>query len=224
MSAWLVLTTCPSRRKLTLSLEQRKSYKRIKLNKMATKKEPEYMELTKETKAEKESEVHIYELDIPKVPEPTEPAEDKKDQISLQYHYVKNTDSRGINVGPKVAAPVLTEQPEKERKDQLQYHYVERIDLKRAGPLSNLASQEMRSKIKDSLEEKMKDKILAGQQRQRKYSVKYVAFTVLVLLTVLNTVLASAALAIGGILYSKMGTIQRMAIQNNITSQDFMNS
>lgn len=175
---------------------------------MATKKEPEYMELTKETTKEKKenTEPHIYELDVPKVPQSTEPAEDKKDQVSLQYHYV--TDTRGIKV-PVPNEPVEKEE-EKEKKEQHQYHYIDNAETKKVRPLSKLASQEVRSKIKETLEEK----ISKGQQRQRRCSVKYVAFTVLFLLTVLNTLVATAALAIGGILYSRMGTIQ-----NGTTSQ-----
>lgn len=181
---------------------------------MATRKEPEYMELTKETSKETKetSEPHIYELDVPKVPQLTEPAGDKKDQVSLQYHYVKNTDTRGIKVPVPTTEPAEKEE-ERERKEQHQYHYVDSAETKRVRPLSKLASLEVRSKIKETLEEK----IIRSQQRQRKCSMKCVAFIMLFLLTVFNTLVASAALAIGGILYSKMDTNQRQ--MNSNTSQ-----
>lgn len=180
--------------------------------KMATtRKEPEYMELTKETK-EKEP-PHIYELDVPKVP--TDPAEDKKDQVSLQYHYVKNTDTRGIKP-PTAAAPSepVVKEEEREKKEQHQYHYIEGAEATRARPLSKLASQEVRSKIKETLEEKIRDR---GQRGQRKCSVKCMVFAVFFVLTVLNTLLATAALAIGGILYSTVSNIQ-IQINNNTYS------
>jgi hypothetical protein len=179
-----------------------------------TRKEPEYMELTKETK-EKEP-PHIYELDVPKVPQSTDPAEDKKDQVSLQYHYVKNTDTRGIKA-PIAAAPsepVVQEEEREKKKELHQYHYIEGAEATRgARPLSKLASQEVRGKIKETLEEKIRDR---DQRGQRKCSVKCMVFAVFFVLTVLNTLLATAALAIGGILYSKVGNIQ-IQINNNYT-------
>ena len=183
---------------------------------MATKKEPEYMELTKETKETEPP--HIYELDVPKVPQSNEIAEDKKDQVSLQYHYVKNTDTRGIKPPP---SPVPQSEPaekgeEREKKEQHQYHYIEGSEVKKVRPLSKLASQEVRSKIKEALEEKIRDR-----QRERKCSVKCVAFTVFFFLTILNTLLATAALAIGGILYSQVDTIQRQMNCYNNTITDF---
>lgn len=179
---------------------------------MATKKEPEYMELTKETKETEPP--HIYELDVPKVPQSTEPPEDKKDQVSLQYHYVKNTDTRGVKVPPP-SEPVEKEE-EREKKEQHQYHYIEGTEVKRARPLSKLASQEVRSKIKETLEEKIRDR---SQQRQRRCSIKCVAFVLLFLLTVFNTLMATAALAIGGILYSR----QRQ-INGNVSQVFFFNT
>ena len=183
---------------------------------MATKKEPEYMELTKEIKETEPP--HIYELDVPKVPQSTEPAEDKKDQVSLQYHYVKNTDTRGIKVPPP-SEPVGKDE-EREKKEHHQYHYIEGAEVKRPRPLSKLASQEVRSKIKETLEEKIRDR---SQQRQRRCSMKCVAFTVLFLLTVFNTLLATAALylSIGGT--SRMDTIQKL-INTTVSQMDFSNT
>ena len=175
--------------------------------KMATtRKEPEYMELTKETRDKEPP--HIYELDIPKVPQSTDQAEDKKDQAPLQYHYVKNTDTRGIKAPPPpppaAVAPSEPVEKEEEKKEQHQYHYIEGGgEVTRVRPLSKLASQEVRSKIKETLEEKIRDR-----DRQRKCSVKCVVFTVLFILTVLNTLMATAALAIGAILYPRVHSIQ----------------
>ena len=188
-----------------------------------TRKEPEYMELTKETK-EKEP-PHIYELDVPKVPQSTDQAEDKKDQVSLQYHYVKNTDTRGIKAPPPPAVapsePVEKEE-EREKKEQHQYHYIEGGgEVAKIRPLSKLASQEVRSKIKETLEEKIRDR---DQLRRRKCSVKCMVFTVLFILTVLNTLLATAALAIGAILYPRVRNIQIQINNYTYTHVDLFNT
>lgn len=166
---------------------------------MAAKKEPEYMELKKGTK---ETEPHIYELDVPKVPRSLELAGDENDQTFIQYHYVKNTATRGI----KVPIPCDPEEEERKKIEQHQYHYVESTEKKRVRPLSNLASQEVRSKIQETLQDKIKDR---GKHRHRKCSIKCMAITMLLLLTLFNTIMATAALILGGLLYSRVSVIQR---------------
>ena len=130
------------------------------------------MELKKNTENEKESEPHIYELDIPTVPKPTEA---KKQQDKLEYHYVDSIGPRTSWI-PKVAT---------------------------------LEREEAQIKFRKVLEEGKKNKAITAKCQKKKLSLKCVAFTMLFLLTVFNLALATAALTIGGMLYSRLDNIQR---------------
>lgn len=155
--------------------------------KMAKQTEPEYMELRKDSAAvddkEKESEVHIYELDVPKVPELTESKsksqkETKKEQSSaLEYHYVRNNDSRVSQM--HLSTLVATVEKDGAHK-----------------------------RFKDELETRMRDRRMAAQRRRRP-SLKSVAIIVLFILTIINTILAVAALVIAGQLHTSQGIVQR---------------
>ena len=149
--------------------------------KMAQKSEPEYMELTKDSEetTDKEAEAHIYELDVPKPPEEASlKAKDKKKEegdhsSAVEYHYVRNDHSRTS-----------------------QTHLSAKIaSLEKEGGLSKLG--------KEARLHKRKRQIIFSYPRRKWTSLKCIAIIVLFILTVLNTVMATAALAIGGMLYAR---------------------
>ena len=154
--------------------------------------EPDYMELRKDSKAGKESEHHIYELDVPKVPGSTGTTRDgekstAQQQSALEYHYVRSCE------------PSVT---------------VSRIH---ASTMLASNSNALENRLREELDKKLKGrKILA--RRKRSCSTKLLTLTLLFILTILNMVLAIAALAIGGSLYSRIDAIEReLGLYNNNT-------
>ena len=166
--------------------------------KMAAKSEPDYMELRKDSKGGKENELHIYELDVPKVPRHTvsRSSEDirsaSQQQSALEYHYVRSCE-------PMASKP----------------HHGSAI-------IAAYAPDAERSQIRlrEELDKKLKGRRVVASRTKRSCSVNSVKlWTVLLLLvlTILNTLLAVAALTIGGAVYSRLEGIQRLLEYNNTT-------
>lgn len=123
---------------------------------------------------EKESEAHIYELDVPNVPKEMESKSAAKkvsktaQGTALEYHYVRNDDSK-MHVSTLIAT---------------------------------IEKQGVQSRLREELENNLKDRRFAARGRRRP-SLKCMAILFLFILTSINTILATAALAIAGMLYSR---------------------
>lgn len=164
-----------------------------------TKTEPEYMELRKDSDAtkekEKESEVHIYELDVPNVP--------------------KSTKS-------KSTAKELTKTAQ---GTALEYHYVRNNDQRSSQMhvstlVATIEKRGVQSRLKGESENNKKNRRFTAQRRRRP-SLKCVAIVFLFILTIINTILATAALAIAGILYTQA---PRGMNSTQLGVSDFLNS
>ena len=151
---------------------------------MEKKSEPEYMELTKDITqtTDKDAEAHIYELDVPKVP--AEEAGSKSED----------------------------EKKEGDQPTVLEYHYVRNNQSRTSqmhvsAQIATLEREGALGKLGKVHKGNMKKLRTGASQKQKWTSLKCIAIIVLFILTVMNTILATAALAIGGIVYTRMETV-----------------
>lgn len=156
--------------------------------------QPDYMELTKETSLE-ESDVHIYELDVPKIPGKIETkskeAKENEQSTPWEYDYVRHSEA------------LVTQKHTSTKK-------VTSSSLGGGGAVQSKVN-------KGVLVSKPKDKPIAARI-PRKFSFKSTLITALFILTLMNTALAAVALAIGGILYVRLDNMTGQG--NNSTPEE----